>query len=100
MHAHSPAGFLSENQNFAKAVEDAGIAFIGPRPETIDGLGDKVKARELAGKAGVPIVPGTPSAIEKYTEAAQFVKDIGFPIIIKAAMGGGGRGMRVVRKEE
>ncbi|PWN29439.1 pyruvate carboxylase [Jaminaea rosea] len=97
---HPGYGFLSENHNFAKAVEDAGIAFIGPRPETIDGLGDKVKARELAGKAGVPIVPGTPSAIEKYNEAASFVKDIGFPIIIKAAMGGGGRGMRVVRKEE
>lgn len=96
---HPGYGFLSENPNFAKAVEDAGIAFVGPRPETIDGLGDKVKARDLAAKADVPIVPGTPSAIEKYTEAAAFVKDIGFPIIIKAAMGGGGRGMRVVRKE-
>jgi pyruvate carboxylase len=91
---------LSENPDFAKAVEDAGIAFIGPRPETIDGLGDKVKARELAEKSGVPTVPGTDGAIEKFEDAAGFVKEVGFPVIIKAAMGGGGRGMRVVRKQE
>lgn len=91
---------MSENPDFAKAVEDAGIAFIGPRPETIDGLGDKVKARELADKAGVPTVPGTDGAIEKYEDAAGFVKEVGFPVIIKAAMGGGGRGMRVVRNQE
>jgi pyruvate carboxylase len=97
---HPGYGFLSENAEFAKAVEAAGIAFIGPRPETIDGLGDKVKARELAKKAKVPIVPGTEGAIEKYEDAADFVKEVGFPVIIKAAMGGGGRGMRVVRKQE
>ncbi|CEH18494.1 pyruvate carboxylase [Ceraceosorus bombacis] len=97
---HPGYGFLSENPAFAKAVEDAGIAFIGPRPETIDGLGDKTKARDLARKAGVPIVPGTPGPIEDYREAAEFVKEVGFPVIIKAAMGGGGRGMRVVRKQE
>ncbi|PWN37948.1 putative pyruvate carboxylase [Meira miltonrushii] len=97
---HPGYGFLSENAEFAKAVEAAGIAFIGPRPETIDGLGDKVKARELAKKANVPIVPGTEGAIEKYEDAAEFVKEVGFPVIIKAAMGGGGRGMRVVRKQE
>ncbi|SPO22663.1 probable pyruvate carboxylase [Ustilago trichophora] len=97
---HPGYGFLSENPKFAKAVEDAGIAFIGPRPETIDGLGDKTKARDLARKANVPIVPGTPGPIASYEEAKPFVEEVGFPVIIKAAMGGGGRGMRVVRKME
>lgn len=92
--------FLSENPEFARAVEDAGIAFIGPRPETIDGLGDKTKARDLAREAGVPIVPGTPGPIESYDKADGFIKEAGFPVIIKAAMGGGGRGMRVVRNQE
>ena len=97
---HPGYGFLSENHEFARKVEAAGIAFIGPRPETIDGLGDKTKARDLAREAGVPIVPGTPGPIESYEEAKGFLEETGFPVIIKAAMGGGGRGMRVVRKQE
>lgn len=94
---HPGYGFLSENPEFARAVENAGIAFIGPRPETIDALGDKTKARDLARAANVPIVPGTPGPIESYEAAEPFIKEVGFPVIIKAAMGGGGRGMRVVR---
>ncbi|KAK0523714.1 pyruvate carboxylase [Tilletia horrida] len=97
---HPGYGFLSENPVFARKVEEAGIKFIGPRPETIDGLGDKTKARDLAREAGVPIVPGTPGPIEKWEDAAKFTEEVGFPVIIKAAMGGGGRGMRVVRKAE
>lgn len=97
---HSGYGFLSENPEFARKVEEAGIAFIGPRPETIDGLGDKTKARDLAREAKVPIVPGTPGPIASYEAAEPFIKEVGFPVIIKAAMGGGGRGMRVVRNME
>ncbi|WVO22462.1 pyruvate carboxylase [Cryptococcus decagattii] len=97
---HPGYGFLSENAEFAKKVEDAGIAFIGPRPETIDALGDKTKARTLAIKTGVPVVPGTPGPVESYDKAAEFIEKYGFPVIIKAAMGGGGRGMRVVRDQE
>ena len=93
-------GFLSENAGFAKKVEDAGIAFIGPRPETIDALGDKTKARTLAIKTGVPVVPGTEGPVESYDLADSFIKEYGFPVIIMAAMGGGGRGMRVVRDQE
>jgi len=97
---HPGYGFLSENAEFAKKVEDAGIAFIGPQPEIIDGLGDKVKARNAAIKYGVAVVPGTDGAIENIQEAEAFIKEAGFPVIIKAAMGGGGRGMRVVRSQE
>ncbi|QRW17105.1 carbamoyl-phosphate synthase [Rhizoctonia solani] len=82
---HPGYGFLSENASFARKVEEAGIAFIGPTPEVIDGLGDKTKARNIAVAAGVPVVPGTPGPVETYADAA---------------MGGGGRGMRVVRSIE
>ncbi|KAH9445975.1 hypothetical protein Pst134EB_023797 [Puccinia striiformis f. sp. tritici] len=87
---HPGYGFLAENATFAKKVEDAGLAFIGPQPEVIDGLGDKVKARTLAIKCGVPVVPGTEGAIASYDLADAFIKEHGFPVIIKAAMGGGG----------
>ncbi|WWC63978.1 pyruvate carboxylase [Kwoniella dejecticola CBS 10117] len=97
---HPGYGFLSENAEFAGKVEAAGIAFIGPRPETIDALGDKTKARTLAIKTGVPVVPGTPGPVESYDKAHDFISKYGFPVIIKAAMGGGGRGMRVVRDQE
>ncbi|KAJ7065920.1 pyruvate carboxylase [Mycena belliarum] len=96
---HPGYGFLSENAEFARKVEQAGIAFIGPSPEVIDGLGDKTKARTLAMKVGVPVVPGTPGAVASYTDGDAFIKEYGFPVIIKAAMGGGGRGMRVVREQ-
>ncbi|KAG6868792.1 hypothetical protein C0993_010422 [Termitomyces sp. T159_Od127] len=96
---HPGYGFLSENAEFARKVEQAGIAFVGPSPEVIDGLGDKTKARTLAMKVNVPVVPGTPGPVDSYADGASFVEEYGFPIIIKAAMGGGGRGMRVVREQ-
>jgi len=97
---HPGYGFLSENYDFAKGVEDAGLIWVGPRPETIRDLGDKVSARKLAEKASVPCVPGTPGPVEKFEDAKEFTDEYGFPIIIKAAFGGGGRGMRVVWKQE
>lgn len=93
-------GFLSENAEFAKKVEDSGLIFVGPSPDVIQALGDKVSARKLAIAANVPVVPGTEGAVEKYEEVKKFTDEYGFPIIIKAAYGGGGRGMRVVRDQE
>ncbi|KAK3068736.1 pyruvate carboxylase, partial [Teratosphaeriaceae sp. CCFEE 6253] len=85
---------------FAKKVEEAGLIWVGPTPETINALGDKVSARELAMKCDVPCVPGTPGPVAKFEEVKSFTDEHGFPIIIKAAFGGGGRGMRVVWKQE
>ena len=96
---HPGYGFLSENADFARKVEKAGIVFVGPTPDTIDALGDKVSARQAAIKCNVPVVPGTPGPVEKYEEVKSFTDEYGFPIIIKAAFGGGGRGMRVVRDQ-
>ncbi|GEQ70388.1 hypothetical protein JCM33374_g4065 [Metschnikowia sp. JCM 33374] len=95
---HPGYGFLSENSTFARKVEEAGIAWIGPSHETIDAVGDKVSARTLAISNGVPVVPGTPGPIDSTDEAKAFVEKYGYPVIIKAAFGGGGRGMRVVRE--
>ena len=97
---HPGYGFLSENYEFAKAVEDAGLIWVGPDPQTINDLGDKVSARRLADKAGIPTVPGTPGPVAKYDAAKDFTDEYGFPVIIKAAFGGGGRGMRVVWEEK
>ncbi|KAK4190567.1 putative pyruvate carboxylase [Podospora australis] len=96
---HPGYGFLSENADFARKVEAAGLIFIGPSPEVIDALGDKVSARKIAIAAKVPVVPGTEGAVERFEEVKKFTDEYGFPIIIKAAYGGGGRGMRVVRDE-
>ncbi|HZV33890.1 MAG TPA: biotin carboxylase N-terminal domain-containing protein, partial [Verrucomicrobiae bacterium] len=97
-YIHPGYGFLSENGEFAQACLDAGITFVGPRPELLHMMGDKVAARELAQKVGVPTLPGTENPIEDRAEALKAAKEIGFPLMIKAAYGGGGRGMRVVHK--
>jgi pyruvate carboxylase len=96
---HPGYGFLSENANFARACEAAGITFIGPRAELLEMMGDKTAARALAIKLHVPVLPGTEEPVTERGEALRVAKKIGFPLIIKAAFGGGGRGMRVVRKE-
>src|SRR2546426_7616192 len=95
---HPGYGFLAENANFARACEKAGIVFVGPRPELLDLMGDKVAARTLATKVKIPTLPGTKEPVEDRAEALKFAQQIGFPLIIKAAFGGGGRGMRVVHK--
>ena len=96
---HPGYGFLSENPKFARACEQAGITFIGPTPELLELLGDKTAARRLAASAGVPILPGTENPVSDIAEAKTIAREIGFPLIVKAAMGGGGRGMRVVLEE-
>ncbi len=93
---HPGYGFLAENADFADAVEAAGMTFVGPTGEAIRLLGDKVTAREIAAKAGVPTVPGSDGRIEDPAAANSLVQQIGFPVMIKAAAGGGGRGIRVV----
>ncbi|MCD9187952.1 MAG: acetyl-CoA carboxylase biotin carboxylase subunit [Pyrinomonadaceae bacterium] len=97
---HPGYGFLAESETFAKICEDCNIKFIGPKPHVIGMMGDKVEARRTMKAAGVPILPGSPDPIESIEEAKKIAKEIGFPVIIKAAAGGGGRGMRIVRKEE
>src|SRR4051794_34634764 len=89
---HPGYGFLAENAEFARACEAAGIIFVGPRPELLDLMGDKVAARELATKLGVPVLPGTREPVEERADALRVAHEIGFPLIIKAAYGGGGRG--------
>ncbi len=96
---HPGYGFLAESATFAKICEDCNIKFIGPRADVIAMMGDKVEARRTMKAAGVPILPGSPDPIESPDEAAKLAREIGFPVIIKAAAGGGGRGMRIVRAE-
>lgn len=96
---HPGYGFLSENAEFARSVENNGLIFVGPTADTIDKLGDKVSARTLAIACKVPVVPGTEGPVEKFEDVKAFTDEYGFPIIIKAAFGGGGRGMRVVREQ-
>uniref|UniRef100_A0A1A9UHC7 Pyruvate carboxylase n=2 Tax=Glossina TaxID=44049 RepID=A0A1A9UHC7_GLOAU len=97
---HPGYGFLSERSDFAQAVIDAGLRFIGPSPKVVQQMGDKVAARTAAIEAGVPIVPGTDGPVTTKDEAVDFCQKHGLPVIFKAAYGGGGRGMRVVRKME
>jgi acetyl-CoA carboxylase, biotin carboxylase subunit len=96
---HPGYGFLAESATFATICEDCNIKFIGPRPDVIAKMGDKVEARRTMTAAGVPILPGSPDPIESAEEAKRLAVEIGFPLIIKAAAGGGGRGMRIVRHE-
>ncbi|CAN1539998.1 COG4770 Acetyl/propionyl-CoA carboxylase, alpha subunit [Burkholderiaceae bacterium] len=97
---HPGYGFLSENADFADRVEKSGFVFIGPRPESIRLMGDKVSAKQAMIEAGVPVVPGSPGALpEDPAEILRLASDVGYPVIIKAAGGGGGRGMRVVHTE-
>jgi len=94
---HPGYGFLSENPRFARACREAGIVFIGPPPEAMEAIGDKVRARELMTAAGVPVVPGTPPLPPDPAEVVPLAESIGYPVLIKASAGGGGKGMRVVR---
>jgi pyruvate carboxylase len=96
---HPGYGFLSENPAFARACRKAGITFIGPPPELLELLGDKTAARRLAMSAGVPVLPGTEEPVKSAAEAHTIAKKIGYPVIVKASMGGGGRGMRVVQDD-
>jgi acetyl-CoA carboxylase biotin carboxylase subunit len=96
---HPGYGFLSESPEFAHAIESAGITFVGPTAATIERMGDKVEARKAAEAAGVPVVPGSKGRIETVDDAAQIASDIGYPVMIKAAAGGGGRGIRVAGNE-
>ncbi len=95
---HPGYGFLSENPAFARACEKAGIKFVGPTPELLELLGDKTAARRLAASAGVPVLPGTAEPVKIRRDGAKSSAEIGYPVIVKAAMGGGGRGMRVVQR--
>ncbi|XP_064623588.1 pyruvate carboxylase, mitochondrial-like isoform X2 [Lineus longissimus] len=97
---HPGYGFLSERSDFAQACQDADIAFVGPSPEVVARMGDKVEARIAAIEAGVQVVPGTPGPVHEASEAVDFCQQYGLPVMLKAAYGGGGRGMRVVREIE
>ncbi|MFC7789286.1 acetyl/propionyl/methylcrotonyl-CoA carboxylase subunit alpha [Microbacterium sp. MAHUQ-60] len=97
---HPGYGFLAENAGFARAVIAAGMTWVGPSPEAIEALGDKVTARHVAEKVGAPLAPGTPGPVETADEVVAFAKQVGLPIAIKAAYGGGGRGLKVARELE
>ena len=97
---HPGYGFLAENRDFAQAVIDAGLVWIGPPPEAIENLGDKIKARHIAEKVGAPLAPGTKDPLENADQAVEFAEENGLPIAIKAAFGGGGRGLKIARKKE
>ncbi|MFN3285340.1 MAG: acetyl/propionyl/methylcrotonyl-CoA carboxylase subunit alpha, partial [bacterium] len=97
---HPGYGFLSEDPRFAEICRDARIAFIGPPPEAIEAMGNKARAREIAQRAGVPVVPGSPGPVRNEREAYQVADRIGYPLLVKASAGGGGRGMRVVHSRE
>src|SRR3954447_23964188 len=97
---HPGYGFLSENADFARACAAAGVVFIGPTPELLDLLGDKVAARALARESGVPVLSGSDSPVDPGPSAHAVADALGYPVIVKASMGGGGRGMRVVETSD
>jgi len=96
---HPGYGFLSERPEFARAVEEAGLKFIGPTAESMEVMGDKIKARETVDRLKVPRVPGSPGAVTSVSEAKSVAKEIGYPVLLKAAAGGGGKGMRLVQSD-
>ena len=97
---HPGYGFLAENPEFARACIERGIIWIGPEPEVLELVGDKVKAKKLAVELGIPVIPGTEEPVEFVEDAVNFADSVGYPVIVKAAAGGGGRGMRVARTRE
>ena len=97
---HPGYGFLAENAEFARAVEDAGLVFIGPTPESIELMGDKLAARKRMVASGVPVIPGTEESVTSAETAEAAARDIGYPVLLKAAAGGGGKGMRIVHSED
>jgi len=96
---HPGYGFLAENASFAELCEELGIAFIGPPAEVISLMGDKIKARKLAASLGVSVIPGSLDPVSSVEEAMDIIREIGVPVMLKAAAGGGGRGMRLVKDE-
>ena len=96
---HPGYGFLSENSKFARRCREEGLRFIGPSPESIEMMGDKISARKKMIAAGVPVVPGTTEKVTSEAEAVRYIREIGLPVMIKASSGGGGKGMRLVKKE-
>src|ERR1700676_4835544 len=97
---HPGYGLLAENANFAEVCETSGIKFIGPQPDVMRLMGEKEKARAAMKRAGVPILPGSDGIVASDGEAVEWARQVGFPVIVKASAGGGGRGMRIVRNEE
>lgn len=97
---HPGYGFLSENANFARACEEAGIQFVGPPSHVLSQMGDKIKAKELAKRCNVPTIPGSEKPISSVEEAKQLAREYGLPVMFKAAAGGGGRGMRLIEHED
>ncbi|MEY2925143.1 MAG: hypothetical protein RLZZ337_1693, partial [Bacteroidota bacterium] len=97
---HPGYGFLSENAGFVKKVTDAGITFIGPSPHAIDLMGSKIASKQAVEKYGVPLVPGINDAVKDISEAVKVAKQIGYPVLVKASAGGGGKGMRIVEHEK
>jgi len=97
---HPGYGFLSENEDFAQLVKDAGLIFIGPSPESIATMGSKLAAKEAASKFNIPMVPGGDKSVTSVTEAKKIAEQVGYPVLIKASAGGGGKGMRIVEKPE
>ena len=97
---HPGYGFLSENAQFAEIVESHGLIWVGPKPEHIRIMGDKVEAKRTAAKLGLPLVPGSPGPLETIAGAKEIAAAVGYPVLIKAASGGGGRGMKVVPSED
>ncbi|MDX1515077.1 MAG: biotin carboxylase N-terminal domain-containing protein, partial [Gammaproteobacteria bacterium] len=96
---HPGYGFLSENPAFAKALDQAGIRFIGPRPDAITAMGDKITSKKIAEEAGVNVIPGHPEAIADAEEAVRVAAEVGYPVMLKASAGGGGKGMRIARND-